>query len=179
MNIKLSQPVLKLLKKYRDRLALTQDKAIAKIVSDYLQGDGRSATRVVDEIDHDYLLAKYKAIADFDPFDIMEFIESVTYDGEKEVRSGQLLFKSTDEWPARTKGENSPISSMKMTRSGLVVTAHDKLKALEAMGKHLGLFGDFNVAIGTLKKYGIELAQDINGNWIIVNSNPVQQSLDL
>lgn len=32
--------------------------------------------------------------------------------------------------------------------------ASDKLKAMELLGKRMGLFQDFNAAIGTLKEYG-------------------------
>ncbi|MBW4606903.1 MAG: terminase small subunit [Hassallia sp. WJT32-NPBG1] len=47
------------------------------------------------------------------------------------------------------------------------IKLHDKLRALELLGDHIGLFGDFNQAIATLRKYGIFLTQDSQGKWLI------------
>jgi phage terminase small subunit len=44
--------------------------------------------------------------------------------------------------------------------------AESKLSALESIGKHLGMFDNFNTAIATLKTYGINLRQSDSG-WIV------------
>jgi phage terminase small subunit len=45
----------------------------------------------------------------------------------------------------------------------ITVKMHDKIKALTLLAQHLGLTGDFNCAIATLKRYGLVVWQDLDG----------------
>ncbi|MGL5879205.1 MAG: terminase small subunit [Xenococcaceae cyanobacterium] len=45
----------------------------------------------------------------------------------------------------------------------ITVKMHDKIKALTVLAQHLGLTGDFNCAIATLKRYGLIVWQDSDG----------------
>lgn len=121
---------------------------------------------LIEDLDHNYLLTKYKAVADFNLMAIAD------WDGES------LTVKPSSQWPAEYKGNNSPIASLAMGQFGLTIKAHDKIKAQDSIAKHLGLFGEFNVALGTLKKYGIILVQDLDGEWLVQGQDePVQQQL--
>jgi phage terminase small subunit len=59
------------------------------------------------------------------------------------------------------------IASVTISESGKVkkttVKMHDKIKALTVLGQHLGLTGDFNCAIATLRRYGLIIWQDSDG----------------
>jgi len=46
------------------------------------------------------------------------------------------------------------------------ISLHNKLAALESLGKYLGMFGEFNGAIATLRTYGINLKQLPDG-WVV------------
>jgi phage terminase small subunit len=116
------------------------------------------------EITADRVLQQYCDIADYRIEDVMDF------DGE------ECIFKPMKEWP---KSARTAISSVKQTsetrRIGkeeiktvkVEFKVDDRLKALDAMAKHLGLFDNFHTAMATLKSYGIELVQDETGAWKI------------
>ena len=53
------------------------------------------------------------------------------------VRDGALEIRSTDEL---TPGQAAAIASMERSTGGLKLKFYDKLKALELLGKYLGLF---------------------------------------
>lgn len=159
MQINLSPRLLSQLQSYCEQSGVTTELAINRLLSSQLE---------LENLNHEYLLSKYKAIADFNIADVVE------WDGE------MLTARPMSQWPKSCKGGNSPISSVSMSQFGIVIKAHDKLKALESIAKHLGLFGDFNIAIGTLKKYGIILKQHSEtGEWMVDGGNcdPIQQEL--
>jgi phage terminase small subunit len=45
--------------------------------------------------------------------------------------------------------------------------AESRLSALESLGKHLGMYSDFNTALACLRTYGLNLRQDSSGSWTI------------
>jgi phage terminase small subunit len=62
------------------------------------------------------------------------------------------------------KPDGSTFTTMKLS-------LYDKTKALNDLGKHLGLFSDFNMAIAALEKYGLTVFTDDNGDWKVVDQN--------
>jgi phage terminase small subunit len=46
----------------------------------------------------------------------------------------------------------------------------DKAAARDDLAKIIGAYGDFNQAIGILRKYGVELIQDEDGNWSVISA---------
>ena len=46
----------------------------------------------------------------------------------------------------------------------------DILRVCQLLGKWNGLEGDFNQSLATLKNYGLELWQDEQGNWHLIDS---------
>jgi phage terminase small subunit len=116
------------------------------------------------EITADRVLQQFCDIADYRIEDIMDF------DGQ------ECMFKPMKDWP---KSARTAISSVKQTsetrRIGkeeiktvkVEFKVDDRLRALESMAKHLGLFDNFHTARATLKSYGIELVQDESGAWKI------------
>jgi hypothetical protein len=159
MQFKPTQQIISQLQSYCRLNGIDTITAINQLIGKQLE---------LETLDHDYLLAKYKSIADFNILDIAE------WDGES------LIIRPSSEWPDSCKGKDSPIASISMGLNGVVLKAHDKLKAQDAIAKHLGLFGDFNVAIGTLKKYGIVIVQNVEGEWEVQGqTNPIQLGLVL
>ena len=53
------------------------------------------------------------------------------------VRDGELVIRSTDEL---SKSDRAAIASVERTSSGIRLKFYDKMKALELLGKYLGLF---------------------------------------
>ena len=53
------------------------------------------------------------------------------------VEDGQLLIRSTDEL---SKSDRAAIASLETTSNGIRLKLYDKMKALELLGKYLGLF---------------------------------------
>jgi phage terminase small subunit len=109
------------------------------------------------QIDADWALQRYGEIANFKIEDIVSF------------NGSQVIFKPMSEWTPEAKGA---VSSLKLDRNGNVVEikTHSKLAALDSIAKHLGLFGDLNTAIATLKKYSLNLGQSPDGKWFVVDS---------
>jgi phage terminase small subunit len=61
----------------------------------------------------------------------------------------------------------------------VTVKLHDKIRALEKLGSHLGLFNDLNMAMATLRQYG-DLEATENGEYIFRpgNSKPTPASTE-
>ncbi|WP_373538779.1 terminase small subunit [Chamaesiphon sp.] len=105
------------------------------------------------QIDADRVLQKYWEIVDFKLSDVCHF------DGAK------VTFKPFSEWNDRAR---CAVTSFKENKGEITeIRAESKLPALRALGLHFGLFSDLNIAIATLKTYGINLKKDAFDNWII------------
>lgn len=84
--------------------------------------------------------------------------------------NGEATIRNTDDWEADSHIAVMEISGKKIEKleGDDVVTimkdcrlkTHDKLKALDMLAKITGLTNDFDMAISTLSKYGIELKRN-------------------
>lgn len=102
------------------------------------------------------VLKQYEQIALFKVSDI------ANYDGE------QVTYKPMVEWNLGAETSVIGIKTDNMSQILEVKTA-DKMRALEALAKHLGLFCDMNSAIMTLRKYGLDLEKNTDGEWVLNN----------
>jgi phage terminase small subunit len=114
------------------------------------------------EITADRVLQQYCDIADYRIEDVMDF------DGE------ECIFKPMKEWPRSARAAISSVKQTSETRRigkeeiktvKIEFKVDDRLRALDAMAKHLGLFDNFHTARATFRSYGIELVQDEAGAW--------------
>ena len=93
----------------------------------------------INEITADNVLKELASIAFADSTDYAKIkhktvVNDVT--GEKEEVT-YIEFTDTDDLSEEQK---KAISAIKYTRNGIAVETHNKLKALELLGKHLGMF---------------------------------------
>lgn len=114
------------------------------------------------QVKADLIVKRFWAIANFD-------IRSVcTFDGSN------WQFKPFSEWD---ESAFNAISITGVTRDGKPqIRSESKLAALDSLGKHLGLFSDFNVAIAVLKTYGISVKRNTDGSWSIDESTGTDSS---
>jgi phage terminase small subunit len=107
------------------------------------------------QVNADLVVEKFWKIANFD-------IRSVcTFDGSN------WQFKPFSEWD---ESAFSVISITGVTKDGKPqIKSESKLAALDSLSKHLGLYSDFNIAIATLKTYGLNIRRD-GDNWFLDNN---------
>lgn len=67
------------------------------------------------------------------------FTQDGVQDGEKEITYEDVQVLATDQLP---KDKLAAISGIKATKEGIEVKMNDKVKALELIGRHLGMFND-------------------------------------
>lgn len=90
------------------------------------------------EITQDRVLNELAAIAFSNGANYSKIVKKRTYDElGNEVEYSDVEFKDTDELTAEQK---KAISAIKQTKFGIAVETCDKVKALELLGKHLGMF---------------------------------------
>ena len=99
------------------------------------------------EITQDKVIKELAAIAFSNGSKYAKVIERTAYDKEGEPiinpETGDILkYKSVDLilTDTLTKEEKKAISSIKHGKNGIEVSTYDKVKALELLGKHLGIF---------------------------------------
>jgi phage terminase small subunit len=117
------------------------------------------------QITADEVLRQYADIIRFRIEDIMD------YDGKTSK------YKPMSEWGRSAKVAVNSIKQKTTTRTDREGNTHeyneiefkvdDRQKALDSLGKHLGMFDNFNLAVATLKTYGIEINQADDGKWVI------------
>ena len=101
------------------------------------------------EITQDKVLKEIAAIAFTDGSRYAQVIEKAAYDNDgnpiidpetgEQLRYKSIDFKKTNEL---TREEKKAISSIHKGKDGMKIETYDKLKALELLGKHLGMFTD-------------------------------------
>jgi phage terminase small subunit len=109
------------------------------------------------QVTADRVVEKLWKIANFD-------IRSVcSFDGN------EWQFKPLEDW------DESALATMTIVgtdnRGRPKIRAESKVAALESLAKHLGMYVDFNVALVSLRKYGLALKQDEPGVWSIEDMN--------
>jgi phage terminase small subunit len=110
------------------------------------------------------VLQQFWDIASYRIEDILDF------DGEI------CTFKPLKNWPRSAKAAVSMVKYNSETRgtgdnqvttTKLEFKSDDRLRALDSIAKHLGMFDSFPGAISTLKTYGIELKRNPEGEWVV------------
>ena len=112
--------------------------------------------REESKIDAHKIIRGYKSIAYSKITDVVTIHENYL-----QVRELQHLDEDTQ----------FAIKELSMTNNGIKVVMHDKKGALDQLAKISGLIDSFESAIQTLAKFGIELNEDENGNWSVVNGS--------
>lgn len=138
---------------------------LAKLSIQALIQELRQSQQERTQVTADSVVEKLWNIASF------ELNQVGNFDGEK------MTFKPESDW---AESARTAVSSVKQTtttrtlKSGeevrtdtIELKIEPKLPALDSLAKHLGLFGDFNAAIATLKTYGIVITRDENNEWTI------------
>jgi phage terminase small subunit len=93
----------------------------------------------------------------------------------KEVEKGVVL-KNFSEIDVDTKAAIAEITVINGKKTQ--VKMHSKTAALKDLMAYLGLTSDFNTAIASLRKYGLEVYQDDKGQWQIKDSNATNTKTD-
>lgn len=104
-------------------------------VKDYLEKRIKDREKRT-EITQDKVLRELAKIAFSSGADFAKVVTKKTSSG-KEIQQVELA--DTDSLPEDKK---AAISSMKETKYGISVESYDKVRALELLGKHLGMFND-------------------------------------
>jgi len=93
------------------------------------------------------ILQELKNVAMANGTDFAEIIELTgirkIYDSEGNLTGEEpYVYKVVDVTPTKllSKNKRSAIASIKQTKDGIEIKPHDKVKALELLGKHLGMF---------------------------------------
>ena len=109
------------------------------------------------EITQDRVLQELAAIAFSNGSDFAEVVEDIILDADGKPRT----YKRVDlvETKKLPKDKRKAISSIKETKFGIAVESADKVKALELLGKHLGMFKDKVEIEGSM---GVQIVDDID-----------------
>lgn len=100
------------------------------------------------EINQDFVLKELFAIANANGIDFAQVVEEplivngsyVMNPDTGELKKHEVVkITPTDKLPEE---KQKAISNIKETRNGIEVNTHDKVRALELLGKHLGMFSD-------------------------------------
>lgn len=119
-NVKVAEYVQKRMKDREKRTEITQDKVLCELAR-IAFSNGADFAKVVEK--------KVK-----EP--VMDMLTGKVI-GQQEVVYKVVEVETTDNIPHDKK---AAITSIKQTRNGIEVVTADKLKALELIGKHLGMF---------------------------------------
>lgn len=132
-------------------------------VRKYLHILSKKATKRFD-IRAERVLQELKRLAFSDITDIIEFV-----DDEINIKDLNYLSRDISSSIKKITQNKDPKGNVRTT-----IEMHNKEAALESLMKYLGLQNDFNQAIGSLRKYGLELWRDRGGKWNVseITENP-------
>lgn len=101
------------------------------------------------EITQDWVLQELHKIAAVNGSDFSKVVRRKGVDMEtgKPIEYDSVQFTPTDELPEEKR---AAISAIKETKFGLSVESYDRVKALELLGRHLGIFTDKTEISGDL-----------------------------
>lgn len=90
------------------------------------------------------------------------------------VKVGIATVRDTEAWEPESYAAVSEIQGEclegESVTAKLKVKTYDKMRALEMLAKIMGLLGDFDAAIATLKNYGLELKRDgVTGKYYVAD----------
>lgn len=126
-NVKVQEYISEKQKEIEKRTEVTQDKVIKEL----------AAIAFSNASDYAKLKKMKRNIPVFDGEDIVDY---------KEEEYTGIEFTPTDEL---TEEQKKALSGIKEGKFGIQVDSCDKVKALELLGKHLGMFKETNVNINT------------------------------
>ena len=128
-NVNVKEYIDKRIKDRQKRTEITQDKVLNELAA-IAFSNGSKYAKVVERKAYDE-----------------EGKEVVDYETGKQLTYKTVEFKNTDDL---TEDEKKAISSIHKGRDGMKVETYDKMKALELLGKHLGMFKDKLELSGTV-----------------------------
>ena len=128
-NVNVKEYIDKRIKDRQKRTEITQDKVLKELAA-IAFSNGSKYAKVVERKAYD---EEGKPVVD--------------YETGKQLTYKTVEFKNTDDL---TEDEKKAISSIHKGRDGMKVETYDKMKALELLGKHLGMFKDKLELSGTV-----------------------------
>ena len=128
-NVNVKEYIDKRIKDRQKRTEITQDKVLNELAA-IAFSNGSKYAKVVERKAYDE-----------------EGKEVVDYETGKQLTYKTVEFKNTDDL---TEDEKKAISSIHKGKDGMKVETYDKMKALELLGKHLGMFKDKLELSGTV-----------------------------
>ena len=137
-NVKVQEYISEKQKEIEKRTEVTQDKVIKEL----------AAIAFSNASDYAKLKKMKRNVPVFDGEDIVDY---------KEEEYTGIEFTPTDEL---TEEQKKALSGIKEGKFGIQVDSCDKVKALELLGKHLGIFNDINVNMKNAVQ--VELVDDVN-----------------
>jgi phage terminase small subunit len=129
-------------------------------VIEYLK-EKQDKLRKRTEITEDMIIKELALVAFSDRTKYAKVVEKIKLVGNDEVGYKEIKYKSVEITNTDDLEENDKkvISGIKETKFGIEVDTYDKMKALELLGKHLGIFtdkvehsGDIGITIVKVKK---------------------------
>lgn len=103
---------------------------------------------------------------------VLEELAAIAFSNLSDIlcqnENGEIQCRDLSQIPKETFASIAEVSHRK---GQTVLRTHSKSQALKILAEHLGLLSDFNTAIATLRKYGLNLKQSSEGNWIVEVQN--------
>lgn len=137
-NVKVQEYISEKQREIEKRTEVTQDMVIKEL----------AAIAFSKASDYAKLKKMKRSVPVFDGEDIVDY---------KEEEYTGIEFTPTDEL---TEEQKKALSGIKEGKFGIQVDSCDKVKALELLGKHLGIFNDLNVNMKNAVQ--VELVDDVN-----------------
>lgn len=137
-NVKVQEYISEKQQEIEERTEVTQDMVIKEL----------AAIAFSKASDYAKLKKMKRNVPVFDGEDIVDY---------KEEEYTGIEFTPTDEL---TEEQKKALSGIKEGKFGIQVDSCDKVKALELLGKHLGIFNDINVNMKNAVQ--VELVDDVN-----------------
>lgn len=139
---------------YSEKTARSQGQRMltnADIQSAIQQAMDKRSRRV--EITQDWVLEELRRIASSNGADFARVVTlRSAEDGEPPLQTVEL--EDTDDLPAEKR---SAIASIEQTKFGIKVSSYDRVRALELLGKHLGMFD----GKGSGNEAGVQIIDDL------------------